>query len=156
MIKIKLFIPVHCVSLFVLLCCGRAVYSNPIDQHREYAVQLIQKGEVDHGLLDLKKLLVLYPKDQKLIADYFVLSYGRNTLHATELITYIENIQIEVFPIYAQTSVVKTLRDARQYSLAKKMITGFRAHNPQMGWNVWLATIAAETKQNQEAQSILK
>lgn len=156
MIKIKLFIPVHCVSLFVLLCCGRAVYSNPIDQHREYAVQLIQKGEVDHGLLDLKKLLVLYPKDQKLIADYFVLSYGRNTLHATELITCIENIQIEVFPIYAQTSVVKTLRDARQYSLAKKMITEFRAHNPQMGWNVWLATIAAETKQNQEAQSILK
>ena len=61
--------------LFSTFLHAELLYRDSIDPQREKTVGLIKQGQVDAGLQKLRQLLRLQPNNQKLIADFVVMSY---------------------------------------------------------------------------------
>ena len=88
-----------------------------VDQQREQGVADIQDGKVNQGFNQLKTLLEQDPQNQKLIADYVVLRYANAKFTDSDK-AYLANIDPAAFPDYGKVSVLKALRDLRQYDAA--------------------------------------
>lgn len=140
------------------LSCGTLLFStllhaelifpdtDSIDQQREKTVILIKQGQVDVGLEKLRQLLSLQPNHQKLIADFVVLSYAAHAFTESD-ISYLSNIQPTQFPQYGKVSVVKALRDLKQFALAEQYAKQFYAIDRDPNWQVLIGVLQAESGQ---------
>jgi biofilm PGA synthesis protein PgaA len=153
MIKEKMIIKVGCVAVFFSSPLS-TIYANPLEKQREEGVALVRTGNVENGLNLLRNLLEENPKNQKLLADYLTLSYENSTFSQADE-KYINNIQIETFPVYAQLSLVKILRDNRKFSEAESYVHSFNRVKQNNNWQVWVAVLQAEAGKNDEAKKSL-
>ena len=148
------------------LSCGTLLFStllhaelifpdtDSIDQQREKTVILIKQGQVDVGLEKLRQLLSLQPNHQKLIADFVVLSYAAHAFTESD-ISYLSNIQPTQFPQYGKVSVVKALRDLKQFALAEQYAKQFYAIDRDPNWQVLIGVLQAESGQKIVAKKTL-
>lgn len=153
MINKTMIIPISCLTLFILQPFQMALAQN-ISQNREQATRLVYQGEIEKGLEKLKKLLQENPSDQQLLADYIVLAYGNARFNRTDL-NYLSQIKAAEFPQYAQVSLIKALRDLKEYPAATSYIQQFAKYTPAPYWNVWLGVIYAENQQAPQAKQAL-
>lgn len=131
------------------------VFATQLDQQREQSILLIRSGQLEIGLQQLKHLLSRYPQDQKLIADYLVTAYANRRFTASDQ-EYIQNIKPENYPEYGRVSLVKGLRDLKQYRVAEQWVEHFNTLQPQASWTVWRGLLQAESGEKIKAQHTLK
>lgn len=131
------------------------VLATELDQQREQSILLIRSGQVEMGLQQLKRLLSHYPHDQKLIADYVVTAYANRRFTASDQ-EYIQNIHPANYPEYGRVSLVKGLRDLKQYRVAEQWVQRFNVLQPQASWTVWHGLLQAESGEKVKAQHTLK
>ncbi|WP_343595795.1 poly-beta-1,6 N-acetyl-D-glucosamine export porin PgaA [Acinetobacter sp.] len=127
-----------------------------IDHRREAAVVLVQQGQVDLGLSQLKKLLEQYPDQQKILADYWVIAVQQRKLNNVELNELLPHIQIKNFPSYAYLSVIRSLRDQKRFNEALALSQQFDAINPSVDLKLMQGVLLVELKRNVQASQQLK
>lgn len=126
-----------------------------VDQQREQSVADIQGGKVNQGLDQLKTLLEQDPQNQKLIADYVVLRYANAKFTDSDK-AYLMNIDPAAFPDYGKVSVLKALRDIKQYDAAIQWAAKFGSVDPSPQWMLWQGVLQAEAGQKSRAREILE
>nr|WP_174505423.1 poly-beta-1,6 N-acetyl-D-glucosamine export porin PgaA [Acinetobacter sp. Marseille-Q1620] len=155
MIIKKLIVPICYASA---LCCvpfSTILYAtDTIDQLREKSVALIKAGQTNTALVELERLLNEYPNNQKLIADYVVVSYANKNFKSSD-IKYLEGINVESYPEYGQVSLVKALRDLKQIDLAKLWCDQFYKKTKKQEWLVWIAVLEVESGNQLQAKNAL-
>ncbi|MGE8683452.1 MAG: poly-beta-1,6 N-acetyl-D-glucosamine export porin PgaA [Acinetobacter sp.] len=125
-----------------------------VDQLREQSVLDIRAGKLDQGFSQLKELLAQHPNNQKLIADYLVLRYANARFTQTDEI-YLRQIVATQFPDYGKVSVIKGLRDLRQYNQAIQLAERFYQVDQSIQWQVWQGVLLAESGQKEAAHKKL-
>lgn len=95
-----------------------------LDTQREQLVISIKQGQIDSGLEQLKQLQQQRPQDQKLLADYLLLSLQHHQFTEQDQ-ALLSQIKFEDFPQYAQIPLVKGLRDLKKFSHALTLTHGF-------------------------------
>ncbi|MGE8541612.1 MAG: poly-beta-1,6 N-acetyl-D-glucosamine export porin PgaA [Acinetobacter sp.] len=128
--------------------------ADQVDIQREKSVVDIREGRIDQGFNQLKTLLAKYPDNQKLIADYAVLRYA-SAQFSVEDGVYLGRISPAVFPSYGKVSVIKGLRDLKQYDQALQWSEKFYHADHSEHWLVWQAVLLAESGQNDAARKKL-
>lgn len=139
----------------VLVGWPTMVMATELDQQREQGILLIRSGQVDVGLQQLKHLLEQHPEDQNLIADYVVSSYYNSKFLASDQ-KYLQNINPAKYPDYGRVSLIKILRDLKQYNDAEAWVTQFNTIQPDTSWMVWQALLQAESGEIVKAKKTLK
>lgn len=142
-------------AVTVLVGLPTIVGATELDQQREQSILLIRSGQVDTGLQQLKHLLEQYPQDQKLIADYVLSSYYNGKLSLSDQ-KYLQNINPAHYPNYGRISLIKALRDLKQYNAAEQWVNQFNVIQPDMSWTVWQALLQAESGETGKAKKTLK
>ncbi len=140
--------------LFSTVLHAELVYRNTVDPQREETVSLIKQGQVDTGLQKLRQLLILQPSNQKLIADFVVMSYESQKFTDQD-IKYLSGIQSNQFPEYAKVSVLKALRDLRKFELAEQWAKKFAQTDQNQMWVVWIGVLQAEAGKTAQAKKTL-
>lgn len=141
------------VSIFASL--PTAVFAvEMVDQLREQSVLDIRAGKLDQGFSQLKELLAQHPNNQKLIADYLVLRYANARFTQTDEM-YLRQIVATQFPDYGKVSVIKGLRDLRQYNQAIQWAERFYQVDQSIQWQVWQGVLLAESGQKEAAHKKL-
>ena len=126
-----------------------------VDQQREQGVADIQDGKVNQGFNQLKTLLEQDPQNQKLIADYVVLRYANAKFTDSDK-AYLANIDPAAFPDYGKVSVLKALRDLKQYDAAIQWAEKFSIADASPQWILWQGVLQAEAGQKNRAREILE
>ena len=154
--NLKHFIPITVLALTVTnIQAATHLYTNAIDQKRENIVLSVKEGKVDVGLSKLKQLLENNPDNQKLIADYLLLSLQKKR-YLDEDLRWLEYIQAADFPTYAQLPLIKAYRDKKQFSNALHLIEKFKKINNSIDFDILKAVLLAENQQKLEAAAQLK
>lgn len=122
-----------------------------VDQQREISVAEIHAGNTDQGFNQLKALLKQYPDNQKLIADYMALRYANAKFSANDA-AYLTQIVPAEFPDYGKVSVIKGLRDLKQYDQALQWTEKFYQTDLSEQWPIWQGVLLAESGQKQRAR----
>ena len=148
-----MIIPISCVTAFFYYPFN-VVSANTVEKQREQGVALVRTGEVDNGLSLLKQLLEQNQTDQRLIADYIVLSYEQNKFVSSDF-KYIQQIQVNNFPEYAQVSVIKVLRDSKKFDEAESYARAFNQNKPSQNLLVWISVLQAESGKVTESRNTL-
>ncbi|QOW50338.1 MULTISPECIES: poly-beta-1,6 N-acetyl-D-glucosamine export porin PgaA [unclassified Acinetobacter] len=125
-----------------------------IDQQREQSVADIRVGKVDQGFNQLQVLLAQHPENQKLIADYTLLRYANATFSSTDM-AYLAKISPTTFPDYGKVSVIKALRDLKQYDQALQWAQKFYQQDQSEQWLIWQGVLLAESGQKDQAKQKL-
>ncbi len=131
------------------------VYAAVPDELREHSVISIRQGKVDQGLSELKALLQQYPDNQKLIADYTVLSYVHGKFAVSDE-AFFSQINPQTFPDYGKVSVLRALRDLQHYDSALIWARKFDQAAPAQEWKIWQGVLLAESGQKMQAQKLLQ
>lgn len=115
--------------------------------------QKIQQASLQHDpqIIQQRNLLLdqlftlhqQYPQDQKVIADYVLLSQAANRVDQ-DILPIIQMIQPSVYPVYAQMPLIQVLRDLKQFSLAAEYVKAFNQHAPDLQWQVLAILVQAE------------
>ena len=102
-----------------------------LDQEREKIIISIKQGSPGQGLARLKKLRYAFPNNQKLLADYLILSLQHHQFseHDQQLLRRIDGLS---FPVYAQIPLVKALRDLKQFATALEVLEKFNPKPAQI------------------------
>lgn len=154
--NLKHFIPITVVALTVTnIQAATHLDANAIDQKRENIVLSVKEGKVDVGLSKLKLLLEDNPDNQKLIADYLLLSLQKKR-YLDEDLRWVEYIQAAEFPAYAQLPLIKAYRDKKQFSTALNLLEKFKEMNNTFDFKILKAVLLAENQQKHEAAAQLK
>jgi len=140
--------------LFSTFLHAELLYRDSIDPQREKTVGLIKQGQVDAGLQKLRQLLRLQPNNQKLIADFVVMSYEHQKFTEQD-IKYLAGIQNKQFPEYAKIDVLKALRDLRKFELAEQWAKKFAQTDQNQKWVVWIGVLQAEAGKMLESKKTL-
>ena len=140
--------------LFSTFLHAELLYRDSIDPQREKTVDSIKQGQVDAGLQKLRQLLVLQPNNQKLIADFIVMSYEHQKFTEQD-IKYLSGIQTQQFPDYAKVDVLKALRDLRKFELAEQWAKKFAQTDQNQIWVVWIGVLQAEAGKTLESKKTL-
>lgn len=143
--NLKHFIPITVLALTVTNIQAATLYTNAIDQKRENIVLSVKEGKVDVGLSKLKQLLENNQDNQKLIADYLLLSI-QNKRYLDEDLRWLEYIQAADFPTYAQLSLIKAYRDKKQFSNALHLLEKFKKINNSIDFDILKAVLLAENQ----------
>ncbi|WP_407308366.1 poly-beta-1,6 N-acetyl-D-glucosamine export porin PgaA [Acinetobacter sp.] len=143
-----------CTLLFSSCLHAELLYRDSVDPQREEIVALIKQGQVEVGLQKLRQLLVLQPNNQKLIADFVVTSYEHQKF-AEQDIKYLSGIKTAQFPQYAKVSVIKALRDLKEFELAEQWAKKFAQNDPDQKWWVLIGVLQAEAGKTVEAKNTL-
>ena len=122
-----------------------------VDQQREISVAEIRAGNTDQGFNQFKALLKQYPDNQKLIADYMALRYANAKFSANDA-AYLTQIVPAEFPDYGKVSVIKGLRDLKQYDQALQWTEKFYQTDLSEQWPIWQGVLLAESGQKQRAR----
>nr|WP_269091546.1 poly-beta-1,6 N-acetyl-D-glucosamine export porin PgaA [Acinetobacter sp. SM34] len=141
--------------LFSTLSYAELIYNDVVDQQREKIVPLIKQGQVDSGLQKLRQLLVRYPNNQKLIADFVVLAYENKKFTESD-IQYLKGIKSQQFPDYAKVNVLKALRDLKKFELGEFWAKKFAQTDQNQMWTVWTGVLQAEAGKTAQARNTLK
>lgn len=153
MINRTMIIPLSCFTILISQPFN-TLLAQDISHKREQATSLIYQGKIEDGLEKLKNMLKENPSDQKLLADYIVLSYNNARFSKTDL-KYLQQIKPAEFPEYAQINLIKALRDQKEFGLAQSYIQQFAKQRPASYWNVWSGVIYAESQQKDRAKHAL-
>ncbi|NNH87915.1 poly-beta-1,6 N-acetyl-D-glucosamine export porin PgaA [Acinetobacter sp. ANC 4279] len=140
--------------LFSSFLHAELIYRDSVDPQREETVGSIKQGQVDAGLQKLRQLLVLQPNNQKLIADFVVISYEHQRFNEQD-IKYLSGIQNAQFPDYAKVDVLKALRDLRKFELAEQWAKKFAQTDQNQMWVVWIGVLQAEAGKTLESKQTL-
>ena len=152
-------------------CTGSIGFASSVDQNRERIVaafkleqqhfnqDLIVAGSLENknSVLLLEQLLALHlkhPQDQKIIADYLLLSQEADRVDQT-LRAVIDKIEVKTFPGYAQTTLIQVLRDLKQFPLAISYVQRFAQQDSSQNWAVYAAVLQAEAGQISVAKQAL-
>ena len=149
------FFPIS-VLFYLGISCTYA--ENTPDALREQAVLYIKNGQIQQGVAVLTRLLQQYPNNQKVIADYLLSVAPIRTLDTVTLFNLTQRIQPKQFPEYAQFTVVKLLRDQKQFAQAIHLLQQFEPYQKknQTQVNILTAILYSENKQAEQAYSVLK
>lgn len=154
--NLKHFISITVVALTVTnIQAATYKYTNAIDQKRENIVLSVKEGNIDVGLSKLKQLLENNPDNQKLIADYLLLSL-QNKQYLDEDLRWLKLINSDDFPAYAQLPLIKAYRDEKQFSTALSLLEKFKKINNANDLDILKAVLLAENQQKLEAVAQLK
>jgi biofilm PGA synthesis protein PgaA len=144
--------------IFALLGCtaiqGHTNVAN-IQELREQSIVAIRQGQANKGIDQLRQLLSQYPNEQKLIADYIVVTHQQQQF-TVEDHKYLNNIELGNFPEYAWLHLIKALRDQQKFELAQHWTKQFYQKSTDQKWLVWQGILHAEAGDLKVAQSILK
>lgn len=153
--KPRYFFP---LGMFFYLGVSITYAANTPDMLREQAVLQIKNGQTQQGLVALTELLKQYPDNQKMIADYLMVVAPIHQLDVVTLLNLTQRIQPKQFPEYAQLTVVKLLRDQKQFSQALSLLQQFESDQKQnqKQVNILKAILYSENKQAPQAYEILK
>lgn len=121
-----------------------------LNVQREQAVLDVRNGHGNEGLLKLNKLLKENPNNQRILADYIVVSKQQNTFDQSDL-NLINQIDYKTYPQYAQLATIKAFRDLKQFSSALVLVDGFSKTTPDLQLDVLKAVLLAENQQQQKA-----
>ncbi|NHC02197.1 poly-beta-1,6 N-acetyl-D-glucosamine export porin PgaA [Acinetobacter sp. 187] len=128
--KFYAFIP---ISLLILtpevVFAQNSKDQKEFDHKRENIVVAIKQGQVASGLQQLKFLHQQQPQDQKVLADYLLLSL-QNHYFKSEDDKLLSHIQSSTFPQYAHIPLIKGLRDLKQFTEALRLTDAFIAVTP--------------------------
>jgi hypothetical protein len=141
--------------LFSTLSYAELIYNDVVDQQREKIVPLIKQGQVDSGLQKLRQLLIRYPNNQKLIADFVVLAYENKKFTESD-IQYLKGIKSQQFPDYAKVNVLKALRDLKKFELGEFWAKKFAQTDQNQMWTVWTGVLQAEASKTAKTKNTLK
>lgn len=152
----KPFIPITVLALTVTnLQAATHPSTSNIDQQRETLVISIKAGNVEDGILKLKQLLENHSDNQKLIADYLLLSL-QNKTYLDDDQKWLAYIHTADFPTYAQLPLIKAYRDKKQFSTALNLLEQFKKNNNSIDFEILKAVLLAENQQKLEAEVQLK
>ncbi|MFT4020015.1 MAG: poly-beta-1,6 N-acetyl-D-glucosamine export porin PgaA [Acinetobacter sp.] len=141
------------LSLLVPTCIFAATYD--VNQLREASIVLVRQGQVHEGLKQLESLLKQYPNDQKVLADYWVISSQQNSLNREDVKTLSPYIQVKKFPDYAYLSVIRSLRDHQQFNKALLLAQQFDMIHPSDDLKLLQGVLWAELQQYAKANQQL-
>lgn len=130
-------------------------YFKNISDEREKLVISIKSGNVQTGLSQLKHLYELYPEDQKILADYLVLSLQNHNLSKQDQLL-LNNISGENFPEYAKIPLIKLLRDAKDFPQALQLAKKFESYSVDEKLKVLIAVLYAENHEKDQAIRSIK
>lgn len=147
----------QCTYALPILLLPTYIFSATYDvnQLRENAVVLVRQGQTNEGLKQLKALFQQYPNDQKVLADYWLVSYQQNQLSDDELKDLVAHIQLQNFPNYAYLAVIHSLRDHKQFNEALVFAQNFDAITPNNDFKLLQGVLWAELQQDKQANQLL-
>ena len=142
------------VFIFPPTCIFAARYD--VNQLRESSITLVRQGHVNEGVQRLKELLTLYPNDQKVLADYWLIAYQQNQLNNEDLKVLVSLIQSKNFSSYAHLAVIRSLRDNKQFNDALALAQQFDAIAPSNDLKLLQGVLWAELNQYKQANKHLR
>ncbi|WP_171490560.1 poly-beta-1,6 N-acetyl-D-glucosamine export porin PgaA [Acinetobacter suaedae] len=117
-----------------------------IDQEREQAVQSIRQGNTEQGVAQLAQLRSKYPEDQKILADYLLVELQAGRFNDSTL-SQLQEINVHLFPQYAQMSLLYALRDLKRFKLALELAEKFYTYKSSNDLGLMLGGLYAEDQQ---------